>query len=66
MPQLIAVSKTKPVGAVLEAYQCGQRHFGENYVSKGHSFILLCHFSVIWTTLSMLYYAMIKFIPDLS
>ncbi|XP_046850234.1 pyridoxal phosphate homeostasis protein-like [Xenia sp. Carnegie-2017] len=34
VPQLIAVSKTKPVSAVLEAYQCGQRHFGENYVQE--------------------------------
>lgn len=28
---LIAVSKTKPVSAVLAAYQAGQRLFGENY-----------------------------------
>ena len=28
---LIAVSKTKPVKAVLEAYRAGQRLFGENY-----------------------------------
>lgn len=27
---LIAVSKTKPVSALMEAYQCGCRHFGEN------------------------------------
>jgi len=27
---LIAVSKTKPTSAILEAYQCGQRIFGEN------------------------------------
>ena len=31
-PLLVAVSKTKPVEAILEAYQAGQRHFGENYV----------------------------------
>ncbi len=29
--QLVAVSKTKPVSAILQAYQAGQRHFGENY-----------------------------------
>ncbi|MBV2128812.1 YggS family pyridoxal phosphate-dependent enzyme [Arsukibacterium indicum] len=29
--QLIAVSKTKPVAAVISAYQAGQRQFGENY-----------------------------------
>ena len=30
--QLLAVSKTKPLSMVLEAYQLGQRHFGENYL----------------------------------
>ncbi|KKO45604.1 alanine racemase [Arsukibacterium ikkense] len=28
---LIAVSKTKPAAAIAEAYQAGQRQFGENY-----------------------------------
>jgi PLP dependent protein len=32
--QLIAVSKTKPVSAVQEAYQAGQRAFGENKVQE--------------------------------
>ncbi|WP_448211049.1 YggS family pyridoxal phosphate-dependent enzyme [Colwellia sp. MEBiC06753] len=32
--QLLAVSKTKPSELVLEAYQAGQRHFGENYVQE--------------------------------
>ncbi len=31
---LVAVSKTKPVEAVLEAYQSGQRIFGENKVQE--------------------------------
>lgn len=31
---LIAVSKTKPVSALMEAYQCGCRHFGENKVQE--------------------------------
>ena len=31
---LVAVSKTKPNEAVLEAYETGQRHFGENYVQE--------------------------------
>ncbi|MGR5134209.1 YggS family pyridoxal phosphate-dependent enzyme [Vibrio alfacsensis] len=35
--QLLAVSKTKPVEAVLEAYQSGQVAFGENYVQEGVS-----------------------------
>uniref|UniRef100_A0A8C0GCF9 Pyridoxal phosphate homeostasis protein n=1 Tax=Chelonoidis abingdonii TaxID=106734 RepID=A0A8C0GCF9_CHEAB len=32
-PRLVAVSKTKPVDMVIEAYNQGQRSFGENYVS---------------------------------
>lgn len=31
---LVAVSKTKPAPAIVEAYQAGQRHFGENYVRE--------------------------------
>ncbi|XP_063705226.1 pyridoxal phosphate homeostasis protein [Culicoides brevitarsis] len=33
-PCLVAVSKTKPVELILEAYKGGQRHFGENYVQE--------------------------------
>ncbi len=32
--QLVAVSKTKPVEAIKEAYDCGQRDFGENKVQE--------------------------------
>ena len=32
--QLIAVSKTKPISLIQEAYAAGQRHFGENYVQE--------------------------------
>lgn len=31
---LIAVSKTKPIQDLLEAYEAGQRHFGENKVQE--------------------------------
>lgn len=31
---LVAVSKTKPVSALQEAYEAGQRHFGENYIQE--------------------------------
>lgn len=31
---LVAVSKTKPVSSILEAYAAGQRHFGENKVQE--------------------------------
>uniref|UniRef100_A0A0N8EUR9 Pyridoxal phosphate homeostasis protein n=1 Tax=Heterocephalus glaber TaxID=10181 RepID=A0A0N8EUR9_HETGA len=33
-PRLVAVSKTKPVEMVIEAYNHGQRTFGENYVQE--------------------------------
>lgn len=33
--RLIAVGKTFPVEACEEAYACGQRSFGENYVQEG-------------------------------
>ncbi|GFR79720.1 proline synthase co-transcribed bacterial homolog protein, partial [Elysia marginata] len=46
-PQLVAVSKTKGLDMVMEAYDAGQRHFGENYVQeldeKGHDIELLDH-----------------------
>ncbi|CAL1531850.1 unnamed protein product [Lymnaea stagnalis] len=32
VPRLVAVSKTKGTDLVIEAYNAGQRHFGENYV----------------------------------
>lgn len=32
--QLLAVSKTKPVSAIKQAYQYGLRQFGENYVQE--------------------------------
>ena len=32
--QLLAVSKTKPVALIKQAYQFGLRHFGENYVQE--------------------------------
>ncbi len=33
--KLLAVSKTKPVSDIMEAYEGGQRMFGENYVQEG-------------------------------
>lgn len=32
--QILAVSKTKPISDILDAYQQGQRIFGENYVQE--------------------------------
>lgn len=37
---LLAVSKRKPISAILEAVQAGQRSFGENYVDEGVEKIL--------------------------
>jgi pyridoxal phosphate enzyme (YggS family) len=34
VPRLVAVSKTKPNELLMEAYNAGQRHFGENYVQE--------------------------------
>ena len=31
---LVAVSKTKPIASLLEAYEAGQRDFGENKVQE--------------------------------
>uniref|UniRef100_U5ET25 Pyridoxal phosphate homeostasis protein n=1 Tax=Corethrella appendiculata TaxID=1370023 RepID=U5ET25_9DIPT len=33
-PKLVAVSKTKPIELILDAYSVGQRDFGENYVKE--------------------------------
>lgn len=33
--KLLAVSKTKPIEAILAAYEAGQMAFGENYVQEG-------------------------------
>ena len=35
--RLVAVSKTKPVELLKEAYDAGQRDFGENYVQARRS-----------------------------
>lgn len=34
LPRLVAVSKLKPASAIIEAYECGQRYFGENYIQE--------------------------------
>ena len=38
--RLLAVSKKKPLSAILEAARSGQRHFGENFVQEGVAKIL--------------------------
>jgi pyridoxal phosphate enzyme (YggS family) len=32
--QLVAISKTKPISYIKEAYEAGQRHFGENKIQE--------------------------------
>ena len=34
---LLCVSKTKPIASILEAYQTGERHFGESYAHEADS-----------------------------
>ena len=47
--RLLAVSKTKPLSAVNQAYQLGQRHFGENYLQDALEKIEHCMFGdVCW------------------
>jgi len=46
---LLAVSKTKPLGDVIEAYDHGQRHFGENYLQDALEKIEHCpHEDIVW------------------
>ncbi|CAG9569543.1 unnamed protein product [Danaus chrysippus] len=33
-PRLVAVSKIKPASLIIQAYEAGQHHFGENYVNE--------------------------------
>ena len=40
--QLLAVSKTFPLAAILEAHGAGQTRFGENYIQEGVDKILAC------------------------
>ncbi len=40
--QLLAVSKTKPIEAILQAHKAGQCAFGENYVQEGVEKITFC------------------------
>jgi len=48
-PELIAVSKTKPVEYIQAAYDCGQRHFGENYAQEmARKAEILSDFDITW------------------
>ncbi|MEN9722027.1 MAG: hypothetical protein RJB38_13, partial [Pseudomonadota bacterium] len=41
--KLIAVSKSQPIERILEAYELGQRDFGENYVQELLEKARFCH-----------------------
>lgn len=46
VPRLVVVSKLKPLECIIEAYQHGQQHFGENYVSgfsESQAVLMLIH-----------------------
>ena len=46
---LVAVSKTKPITLIEEAYQLGLRHFGENYVQEWQEkYESLKHLDIKW------------------
>jgi pyridoxal phosphate enzyme (YggS family) len=47
--RLIAVSKTQPPGAIIAAFRCGQREFGENYLQEALAKQdVLAHFDIGW------------------
>jgi len=61
---LIAVSKTKPVSAVLEAYDCGQRDFGENKVQELVDKIPQLPSDIRWHLIGHLQRNKVKYIVD--
>ncbi len=47
--QLLAVSKKKPSAYIIEAYQAGQRHFGESYLQEALTKQKeLSHYQITW------------------
>lgn len=64
--QLLAVSKTKPVSAIITAYNHGQRIFGENYVQEGVDKIaqLSANKDVLWHFIGPLQSNKSKFVAE--
>ena len=64
--QLLAVSKTKPISDVIQAYDAGQRHFGENYVQEGVEKVhALAHLSdLVWHFIGPIQSNKSKFIAE--
>lgn len=62
--KLIAVSKTKPVEALLEAYQAGARDFGENKVQELLDKIPVLPADIRWHMIGHLQRNKVKYIVD--
>lgn len=60
--QLIAVSKTKPVSAILELYAAGQRAFGENKVQEMTEKHTQCPSDIEWHQIGHLQTNKVKYI----
>ncbi|MDE7248501.1 MAG: YggS family pyridoxal phosphate-dependent enzyme, partial [Lachnospiraceae bacterium] len=61
---LIAVSKTKPVPMLMEAYECGCRHFGENKVQELVSKYEVMPGDIHWHMIGHLQRNKVKYIID--
>ncbi len=61
---LLAVSKTKPVEALMEAYNAGVRDFGENYVQELCDKIELMPKDIRWHMIGHLQRNKVKYIVD--
>lgn len=64
---LVAVSKTKPIVAVLEAYEAGQRIFGENHAQEMQEKAETCPKDIRWHFIGHLQRNKVKYIaPHVS
>ena len=61
---LIAVSKTKPVELLMEAYECGCRHFGENKVQELVEKFEIMPKDIKWHMIGHLQRNKVKYIVD--
>lgn len=61
---LIAVSKTKPVSMLMEVYECGCRHFGENKVQELVSKYEVMPGDIHWHMIGHLQRNKVKYIID--
>ena len=62
--QLIAVSKTKPVEMIREAYDAGARDFGENYVQEIRDKVPQLPSDIRWHMIGHLQRNKVKYIAD--